>query len=868
MTGDASYTAAYTQIDYTITFDVGAHGSSTDTLVFPVHYGDTFPTAPAITAEAGWTFDGWPTLPATVTGDASYTATYTQIDYAITFDVGAHGSSTDTLVFPVHYGDYFPVAPSITAAAGWTFDGWPMLPATVTGDASYTATYTQIDYTVTFNVGTHGSSTDTLVFPVHYGDTFPTAPAITAAAGWTFDGWPTLPATVTGDASYTATYTQIDYTVTFDVGAHGSSTDTLVFPVHYGDTFPTAPAITVDAGWTFNGWPTLPATVTGDATYTATYTQIDYTVTFDVGAHGSSTDTLVFPVHYGDTFPTAPAITAEAGWTFDGWPTLPTTVTGDATYTATYTQIDYTVTFDVGAHGSSSDTLVFPVHYGDTFPTAPGITAEAGWTFDGWPTLPATVTGDASYTATYTQIDYTVTFDVGAHGSSTDTLVFPVHYGDTFPTAPSITADAGWTFDGWPTLPATVTGDASYTATYTQIDYTVTFNVGAHGSSTDTLVFPVHYGDTFPTAPAITAEAGWTFDGWPTLPTTVTGDASYTAAYTQKTFLVRFFRADGVTQIGTTQTVIWGQAAAPETAPGRAGATFAGWVLTGDDTSVTTSLTDVRENIDAVASYDANVYVVRFEDYDGTLLGTDQVRYGEDAVPPVDPTREGYDFTGWSPSYEGITGSLTVTAQYDIKTFTVTFVDYDGTVLSTQTVEWNTPATPPDVPGRDDYTFTGWDQSFENVKSDLTVTAQYEQNAEPSPGPTEIIDEPPVTGGGNGSWLWWLLLIPALGILIWLLLAWLTIVPIAEAVTDNGDGTKTIQWGYENRKLKKKKLDEQDSELTALSGQIIRNSQNPPYEFEKGRAENVFTTVATADAKVQWKIRRRKATVDLAKKNK
>ena len=377
-------------------------------------------------------------------------------------------------------------------------------------------------------------------------------------------------------------------------------------------------------------------------------------------------------------------------------------------------------------------------------------------------------------------------------------------------------------------------------------------------SATITLKDPTREGFTF---------TGWTPDG--KIEAGSTGVKTFTAGWANNTYTVRFFRADGVTQIGATQTIVWGQAAVLETAPGRAGATFAAWVLTGDDDSVATSLTNVRENIDAVASYNTSVYVVRFEDYDGTLLGTDQVLYGQDAAPPEDPTREGYDFTGWSPSYEGVTGNLTVTAQYDIKTFTVTFVDYDGTVIDTQTVEWDGTATPPADPTREGYTFTGWDQSLDHITSDMTVTAQYGQGVEPTPAPTEIIDEPPVTGGGNGNWLWWLLLIPALGVIIWLLLAWLTIVPIAEEVKDNGDGTKTIQWGYENRKLKKKKYEEgEDSELTALTGQIIRNSQNPPYEFEKGRVENVFNTVASADAKVQWRIKRRKTQVDLSKKNK
>ena len=61
--------------------------------------------------------------------------------------------------------------------------------------------------------------------------------------------------------------------------------------------------------------------------------------------------------------------------------------------------------------------------------------------------------------------------------------------------------------------------------------------------------------------------------------------------------------------------------------------------------------------------------------------------------------------------------------------FTVTFVDWDGAVLSTQTVGYGGSAAAPEVPGREGYTFIGWDTDFSFVTTDLTVTALYEQNA-------------------------------------------------------------------------------------------------------------------------------------------
>ena len=56
---------------------------------------------------------------------------------------------------------------------------------------------------------------------------------------------------------------------------------------------------------------------------------------------------------------------------------------------------------------------------------------------------------------------------------------------------------------------------------------------------------------------------------------------------------------------------------------------------------------------------------------------------------------------------------------------TVTFKDWDGTVLKTEEVDLGADATAPADPVREGCTFVGWDAVFTNVQSDLTVTAIY-----------------------------------------------------------------------------------------------------------------------------------------------
>lgn len=56
---------------------------------------------------------------------------------------------------------------------------------------------------------------------------------------------------------------------------------------------------------------------------------------------------------------------------------------------------------------------------------------------------------------------------------------------------------------------------------------------------------------------------------------------------------------------------------------------------------------------------------------------------------------------------------------------TVTFKNYNGETLKSQIVKYGGAATAPDVPARDNYTFVGWDKAFDNVTSDIVVTALY-----------------------------------------------------------------------------------------------------------------------------------------------
>lgn len=138
-------------------------------------------------------------------------------------------------------------------------------------------------------------------------------------------------------------------------------------------------------------------------------------------------------------------------------------------------------------------------------------------------------------------------------------------------------------------------------------------------------------------------------------------------------------------------------------------------------------LTNVTESTTVKATYTAKQgYVVTFLDYDDTVLKTETVISGKSATPPANPTRENYKFSGWDGSYTNITSNRTIRATYTVKgSYTVTFKDYNGLTLGTDTVQEGNSATAPITPTRDGYTFKGWNSSLNNITSNKTVVAEY-----------------------------------------------------------------------------------------------------------------------------------------------
>ena len=130
-------------------------------------------------------------------------------------------------------------------------------------------------------------------------------------------------------------------------------------------------------------------------------------------------------------------------------------------------------------------------------------------------------------------------------------------------------------------------------------------------------------------------------------------------------------------------------------------------------------------DVDYTAS---TTYTVRFLDWDNSVISTQTVTRSGSATAPPNPTRDGYTFIGWDKSFTNITANTDIHAQYTIKTYIVRFLDWNNTVLDTQTINHGSNATPPSNPVKEGYTFTGWQGSYTNITANTDIIATYEKN--------------------------------------------------------------------------------------------------------------------------------------------
>ena len=310
-------------------------------------------------------------------------------------------------------------------------------------------------------------------------------------------------APITQSTTVYARWTAMQYTVTFK-NADGtilqsSKWDYGSTPSYSGAT-PTK-AANAQYTYTFAGWSPVIATVTGNATYTAQFnsTVNKYTITWNVDGN-ITTEQYEYGATPSFKGSTDKAADAQYTYTFAGWNTEISEVTGNATYTATYnsTANSYAVSFNAGGGTINSGNVTsYTYGVGAALPTD---LTKIGYTFVGWyenedfsgsvvDVIGADETGNKTFFAKWNANSYTVNFN--ANGGNVDTASTTVTYDGTYGSLPTPTR-TGYSFTGWFTdsengnkveIETTVhiTDTQTLYAHWVKTDYSVTVGENANG---------------------------------------------------------------------------------------------------------------------------------------------------------------------------------------------------------------------------------------------------------------------------------------------------------------------------------------------------------------------------------------------------
>lgn len=355
-----------------------------------------------------------------------------------------------------------------------------------------------------------------------------------------------------GDGWATVSYVDLT-TITYDANGGVSATDgtsTSVsdevepdseYTVKSGDMFKRV-------GYTFEGWNEVTDgtgtswkegdtfSASDDKTLYALWSLITYNISYELNGGSITGEKTDYTVET-DTF-TLPTPTRE-GYTFIGWTgsngsTPETSVsvtkgsTGNRSYTANWTPINYSISYDLDGGSISGEVTEYNIET-DTFvlpmPTKPGYNF-IGWTGSNGTTPETSVsvtkgsTGHRNYTANWELINYNITYDLNGGSVSGEKKSYTVET-ETF-SLPTPTRE-GYIFTGWtgtngntPEITVSIgkgsTGDRSYTANWRAITYTVKYSAnGGTGTMEDSLHV---YDNSLNSRENTFTKEGYRFDGW------------------------------------------------------------------------------------------------------------------------------------------------------------------------------------------------------------------------------------------------------------------------------------------------------------------------------------------------------------------
>ena len=204
---------------------------------------------------------------------------------------------------------------------------------------------------------------------------------------------------------------------------------------------------------------------------------------------------------------------------------------------------------------------------------------------------------------------------------------------------------------------------------------------------------------------------------------TVFKDASLVANFKLGRYNVTF-DVDGVT---STESMLYGSVIPTPTEPSKEGHEFAGW-----EPEFKNGATVPANDITYVAQWTVNKYTITFDTDGGTAVAPITQDYGSPITPPTPPSKVGYKFNGWD---EQIPATMpaedkTLTAQWTVNKYTITFDTDGGTAVAPITQNYGTAITAPTPPTKEGHTFNGWSEKIPATMpaGDKTIKALWTVN--------------------------------------------------------------------------------------------------------------------------------------------
>ncbi len=432
-------------------------------------------------------------------------------------------------------------------------------------------------------------------------------------------------------------------------------------------------------------------------------------------------------------------------------------VTADDQFVTLYAQwaaSSYAVTLSA-TDAENTPTTSVRATYGAAMPSIAVLPTRTGYTFGGYWTAAngggtqyydakgASVrawdrTAATTLYAKWTVKSCTVTFAVSGDGSGTVSPSGSRAYAYGTSVNVSATPSTGSKFDGWSdgetaaSRTVTVTGNATYTANFSKMSYTLTFVYYNTSYERVSESKAYEYGDAV-TPPSADNRPGYTFDGWsPSVPSTATENQTYTAQYKEKTYYV-IFDGNGATSGRTlTQEFNYNDSKAlNQCRYKRTGYSFLGW---SEDKNAKTADYRDQETVSGLAEegsitlyavWQANSYTVEFDgngETGGTMASQTFTYDKSQALRKNAFTKEGQTFVNWTTKdgrtfSDGETvsnltdsGTITLTAEWSGNHFVV--FDGNGATNTTMAVQTFTKteeqALLPNAYEKTGYTFGGW----------------------------------------------------------------------------------------------------------------------------------------------------------------